>query len=279
MSFMAVPALGLSGASVASIALSAINAIGTYSAQQAAVAQQEASNAEWMEWQRMLQEDAKQKDADLRTDNYDRLRDYVDEGTEDARREVVDEESDRLGAYLTGEAGAPDERVDALNDNTTRYGTDEYNTYAGGAIADATKEARDQLQALARTAAYGGSYGGLATTRAEQGMDAQNAMDLTNSMRESNKRILEKYQQVQPITYQYVPGIGSSLVSSLSSILGNTGSLGGTATYQAGTIPATPTDLASVMSPAAPLSYGTVSPTGADPYAGVFVGTTPSLSY
>lgn len=200
-----LPALGLTGgaALAAGAALTGVGMLGQRAAMNKVRNEQEAINNQWIAFQNQKKAQAEASDAARREDNYGRLDEFLSGADQQSREQVIDEEAARLTEGATASMPDPEAPVgDDLIKGAT-FGSQVFKDYAGDAIAKATREARDLLAARSKVAAYGGSFGGMGTTRNEAMGDAASRIGFNNEMRGIDAGTLARWQSVQPEILQY----------------------------------------------------------------------------
>lgn len=98
----------------------------------------------------------------------------------------------------------------------SKQGGDRFQTDLAAKIADASRGARKQINALARLSSYGGSFGGLGTNNPLIMQNSANAIDLWNNFRRGDMQVYNVEKQIPASQYQYK----QSPLMSLSGLFG-----------------------------------------------------------
>jgi hypothetical protein len=196
----------LSPAMLAGLALTAgstvLNAYGQRQAQQA----QDQANQRWLDYQKKQTDRFSQMERDRRDEAYAALNENLEGSTEEARREVIDAETERLTEDQT--ADLPEIAQDTVASGQGPGISQVFDEALAGSLKDATTSAKDRIAAMARATAYGGgSRGGMGLNDLLSGRQAAQDIGFVNDIRRGNTDILRRYQEVQPevVTYQRSP--------------------------------------------------------------------------
>ena len=189
---------------------------------------QDLANQQWLDYQKK-----KTQQFDLREkENRERAQMALDENlagsTQDARENVIDNESTRLADEFT--AGLPD-IAGELTAGAQAPGTSKvFDDAFASSLSDATSSARRRLQALAKATAYGGgSMGGMGMTDALRGQDAATDIGGINTNRRGDIGTLGRYQSVSPeiLEYEQSPIVPISQIAGQFLLGGGGNALGG----------------------------------------------------
>lgn len=196
----------LTPAMLTGLALSAgsavLNAYGQRQAQQA----QDRANQRWLDYQQKQTDRFGKMERDRRDEAYAALNENLEGSTEEARREVIDAETERLTEDQT--ADLPEIAQDTVASGQGPGISQVFDEALAGSLKDATTSAKDRIAAMARATAYGGgSRGGMGLNDLLSGRQAAQDIGFINDIRRGNTDILRRYQEVQPevVTYQRSP--------------------------------------------------------------------------
>ena len=218
-----VAALGpFLAANAVPLALTAAGVIGEGMAQRKTQREQDDINRQWLEMQERKKATFEESNADRIAANQQSLAEYLSGADETSRMDVVADEEARLfdrgteNIPLVPDSLAGDELIAGA-----KFGSKNFKDFAGKKLAEATQEARDRIKALAKTNAYGGSFGGLALDRGLAGRTASQDIGFENEMGMVDLGTLNRWQTVEPERLEYEStGLGSLLTTLGGNMMG-----------------------------------------------------------
>jgi hypothetical protein len=211
---------------VAGLASTALN----YAAQSSMQKAQSQANNEWAARQRMNQVRENQRQDELRQRAEVSRQAAVDEMAPAEQQKAQETEQARLTKEIEPsitEGSAVDKN---LLSGQTELGGNAFVADVGSKVAEATKQAKRRLGALATVASYGNSFGGLGIRNQEVLEKGAEGINLNNDMRKGSMAALQIEQNVSPRQYSLSPTAG--LVGGIANTLA--GAAGQAYGYNAG---------------------------------------------
>lgn len=207
--------------------------LGSSSSQRSTQRKQDQAIEDWLAYQERAKDVAREATDANRELNYAALDESLAGATEEARRDYIGSEADRL--YEGSLIDAPE--LDLAPNNAS------YSEYLGRQLADATNSARELIKAQTKTKAYGGSSRDRGSTMRGSASD----IGFNNMQSLQDLAVLQRKQSVEPIMYQHEStGLGELMATVGSSMFGTglAGAFsGGAATGAGSTIGAGTTEL------------------------------------
>lgn len=216
---MCDPLVGGLIAGAASLATGAMQA----SQEQDMVSKQQDANDQWVAYQNNIhrqqaaaEDIARQKAESARQDTLTKV-------DPQAQQQTVTDEQARLNTLYNQKnpysgRDPNDPGSYATSGEQTGPGSGDFMANLTKSVSQASQQARTRLSNLATAGAYGGTFGGLATTTPIAFQQGAQQIQLENDIRQGNLKTYGVQQQVQPIKYEL--GSGTSALGGIAGALG-----------------------------------------------------------
>lgn len=171
------------------------------------VARQNEANQRWVDFQRQQTQRFDEQDRALRAQSADALEGVLSQADQGSREAVIDAETERLTENF-GAENLP-QVADGIRGSGQGAGTSKvFDAEMARQLGNATRDARERIEALARATSYGGgSMGGMGMTDALNSATAAANIGAFGDQRRGNAGILQRYSTIEPeiLTYEQSP--------------------------------------------------------------------------
>ena len=159
---------------------------------------QEAANNRWVAFQNAQQDRFERMDEENRLQSQGLLDENLQ--TQENVSDTIATETDRLTGEWAGNGPTAQEVFTSGQTGTSQ----EFDSAASSAIANATADARKRIQAMAQATAYGGgSMGSRGAVEADAFANAAGGIGGINTNRRGDLNSFSKYQQIEPEILEY----------------------------------------------------------------------------
>jgi hypothetical protein len=183
---------------------------------------QQAANDQWVAYQQRIHQQQVMSDEAAREKADQARQETLQKVSPQAQQQTVTDEQARLNTLYNqknpySKADQTDPSSYATSGEKTGPGSGSFMTNLTQKVNEASQLARQRISNLATAGAYGGTFGGLATTTPIDFQQGAQQIQLQNDIRQGNLKTYGVEQQVQPLHYEM--GSGTTALGGVATAL------------------------------------------------------------